>query len=312
MTLSRRHFISGMAAAGGALPFVSAENALHLDSAAVDAVSRREICVFSKHLQFLDYEATADVAAEIGFDGIDFTVRPGGHVLPENVERDLPKAVRAAQNAGLATPMMTTAISAADEPMAETTLRTAAALGIRSYRMNWVSYGEGILESLQAYRQKFRRLAELNEELGLHGAYQNHSGTQIGAPVWDLHLLLEDLDPRFAGCQYDIRHATVEGGSSWPLGLRLIHSFVRTTVIKDFVWEKREGSWQVKNVPLAEGMVDFPSYFALIKKLEIAGPISLHFEYELPQEVGRLAETSHLMRRDLQTLRTFLSDAELE
>jgi sugar phosphate isomerase/epimerase len=178
--------------------------------------------------------------------------------------------------------------------------------------MNWVSYGEGILESLEAFRPKFRRLAELNEELGLHGAYQNHSGTQIGAPVWDLHLLLEGLDPRYAGCQYDIRHATVEGGNSWPLGLRLIHPFIRTTVIKDFVWEEQGGSWRVKNVLLTEGMVDFPAYFAMIKELGVAGPISLHFEYELPQEVGRLAETSRLMRQDLQTLRGLLSDAGLE
>jgi sugar phosphate isomerase/epimerase len=83
-------------------------------------------------------------------------------------------------------------------------------------------------------------------------------------------------------------------------------------VIKDFVWEEQGGSWRVKNVLLTEGMVDFPAYFAMIKELGVAGPISLHFEYELPQEVGRLAETSRLMRQDLQTLRGLLSDAGLE
>jgi hypothetical protein len=32
----------------------------------------------------------AKAATEIGFDGVDLTVRPKGHVLPDNVEKDLP------------------------------------------------------------------------------------------------------------------------------------------------------------------------------------------------------------------------------
>jgi L-ribulose-5-phosphate 3-epimerase len=43
------------------------------------------VYIFSKHLQFLGYEDMAQAAAEIGFDGIDLTVRPGGHVPPETV-----------------------------------------------------------------------------------------------------------------------------------------------------------------------------------------------------------------------------------
>ena len=59
------------------------------------------IHLFSKHLQWLDYEGMSKVAKEIGFDGLDLTVRRKGHVLPENVERDLPKAVAAMQKLSL-------------------------------------------------------------------------------------------------------------------------------------------------------------------------------------------------------------------
>ena len=52
--------------------------------------------VFSKTLQFLEINKMVNLAAEMGFDGIDLTVRPKGHVLPENVEKVLPKAVEAA------------------------------------------------------------------------------------------------------------------------------------------------------------------------------------------------------------------------
>ncbi|MDZ7723632.1 MAG: hypothetical protein U5R06_12725 [candidate division KSB1 bacterium] len=50
----------------------------------------------------------ARTIAEIGFDGVDLTVRPGGHVLPENVTQDLPRAVKAIEKTGLKVPMMTT------------------------------------------------------------------------------------------------------------------------------------------------------------------------------------------------------------
>jgi hypothetical protein len=55
--------------------------------------------VFSKCLQWLDYPGMAGITAEAGFDGVDLTVRAGGHVLPERVEEDLPKAVEAAEPA---------------------------------------------------------------------------------------------------------------------------------------------------------------------------------------------------------------------
>ena len=62
---------------------------------------RLKIHIFSKHLQFLNYQDLAEAAAEMGFDGIDLTVRPKGHVLPERVESDMPKAVEAMRKVGL-------------------------------------------------------------------------------------------------------------------------------------------------------------------------------------------------------------------
>src|SRR5690242_16019575 len=75
-------------------------------SRAEETNGKLKICVFSKHFQWTDVTEAAAMAAQIGFDGVDLTVRKGGHVLPENVERDLPKAVETVHKAGLATPMI--------------------------------------------------------------------------------------------------------------------------------------------------------------------------------------------------------------
>jgi hypothetical protein len=75
---------------------------------AQDTPAKPQVVVFSKYLQFMDYKTLARTCREIGLDGVDLTVRPGGHVLPENVDRDLPAAVEAIRAEGLSVPMITT------------------------------------------------------------------------------------------------------------------------------------------------------------------------------------------------------------
>jgi len=303
--LPRREFLAGMGALGAAL---AAGNTTH--AAETAPAGKRVICVFSKHLQFLDYDRMAEAAAEIGFDGVDLTVRPGGHVLPENVERDLPKAVNAVKAAGLVAPMMATAVTDPADSLTERVLKTAAGLGIRYYRLGYYNYDDtrSIPDVLDDHRRKVEGLAELNAGLGLHGGYQNHAGTGVGAPVWDIWHLLRGLDPRYIGINYDIRHATAEGGNSWALGLRLLSSYIKGIVIKDFKWALSDGKWGIEDVPVGEGMVDFRHYFKLLDGYGFPGLITTHFEYKLEET---LESTGPAMRADLRALKSYLAEAGL-
>ena len=259
----------------------------------------------------MDYDEMAETAAEIGFEGIALTVRPRGHVLPEEVEDRLPLAVEAIQKAGLRVPMMTTAITDPEDPLTETILKTASDLGIGYYRMGYLNYRDdlGVAETLESYKSRMRALADMNASYGIHGAYQNHSGTRVGGAVWDLWHVLEGLDPTWIGCQYDVRHATVEGGRAWPVGMRLLAPYIQITAIKDFYWKKEGDRWEIENTPLGTGMVRFDQYVKLAEEYQIAGPISLHFEYGLPHdrhgsrtpEVKE--ETIRVMKRDVNWLK---------
>src|SRR5690606_26319459 len=133
-----------------------------------------KVHVFSKHLQFLNYRDLAEAVAEMGFDGVDLTVRPKGHVLPERVADDLPLAVEAIRNAGLSHAMMTTAVQDANDPTDRKVLETAAKLGITYYRMNWLRYPEDetIPEAIQQFQQTVKALGVLNKKLGITGCYQ--------------------------------------------------------------------------------------------------------------------------------------------
>ncbi|GAB3255096.1 sugar phosphate isomerase/epimerase [Larkinella harenae] len=314
--LQRRELLKGLLATGLAGPAIMAiaQPQPPADTAPFS------IHVFSKHLHFLNYTELAATASELGFDGVDLTVRPDGHVEPARVREDLPRAVEALKNRQLSALLMTTAVSKADEPVSRTVLETASKQGIRYYRTGWLPYpaNRPIPALLKQYRQQLGELAKLNQQLNLSGAYQNHAGTNFGSAIWDLAGVLQDINNPGLGCQYDIRHATVEGGTSWSTGLRMIHPFIRFIAIKDVVWEKVDGKWKAVSVPLGQGMVDFPAYFALLKQLNVRVPISLHLEYPLGgADQGKRALTIprekvyQAMQTDLQTLRGMLKKAGL-
>ncbi|MCG2462398.1 sugar phosphate isomerase/epimerase [Flavobacteriaceae bacterium F89] len=279
--LSRRHFVKVSSTALGAVPLLGFKSSLYPSLPAVD--ENISISLFSKHLQFLNYEDMSEAAAEMGFDGLDLTVRPKGHVLPERVVDDLPKAVAAMKKYGIKPGMMTTNVWDVNNTEQKTVLETASTLGLTHYRTDWLTYPEErtITESQAIYGQQAKKLELLNADLGLIGCYQNHAGDHVGAPIWDLLPILSATNNEHIGCQYDIRHAVVEGGSCWELGLRRIRPYVKSIVIKDFKWGLVNGKWQPVNTPLGEGMVDFKRYFSLLKKFKINVPVSLHFEYDL-------------------------------
>lgn len=241
------------------------------------------INIFSKNLHWLGYEDMARATAEMGFDGVDLTVRPDGHVEPAKVKQDLPKAVEAVRKAGLDVYMITTGLQSVHSPFAEDIIATAGNLRIPFYRMGWMNYDEklDIQANLKIFKQNLEGLASLNEKYKICGDYQNHSGSSFGSPVWDLGQLLQDLNPSWVGSQYDILHAVVEGANSWPLGLKLLKSYVHTMDIKDFMWIKNEKGWKAEVVPFGEGMIDFRNYLGQLKEFQIRGPFSMHFEYPL-------------------------------
>lgn len=260
------------------------------------------ICAFEKFLQDWSYDQLADTIADIGFAGIEATVRQGGHVPPERVEEELPKLTDALQKRGLEVTTITTDVLTPDQPLTLPVLRTAAHLGIKSYRMGSYKYDlkRPVIPQLESIRPGMEELAALNRELGIQGLYQNHSAPKnMGATVWDLYLLIKDFDPAEIGCAFDIRHATIEAGLSWPILYDVIKPHIGMLYVKDFDWDGKKA----KHVPLGTGRVD-PKFFAMIRRDQIHVPISVHVEY-LPD--GSAQENSEALRRDLQVLRGWLS-----
>lgn len=269
------------------------------------------ICLFSKHLPGLGPRELARAVKEIGLAGVDLTVRKGGHIAPEKVEADLPPAVAAIRGEGLEVPHITTGLSSGRDAEAVPVLKTAGKLGVRLFRCAHVDYkGDDVMAEGRRIGAELKSLAAVARAHGVQMLYQNHVGN-FGAALWDLARVLEPLDPRWAGVEFDVRHAVAEGGATaWRRAFQLVASRVRMICLKDFYWKKGPNGWQLENCPLGEGMVDFPAYFAMLAKAGYRGPVSLHIEYlENGDRPGSESRVLAAAKRDLEYARAQLAKA---
>ncbi len=297
--ISRRQLLSTLAAAS----FASAQT-----------TEKPTLCVFSKHLAFLDYEALGKTLVDLRVPGCDLTVRARGHVLPENVGRDLPRAHAALAEQGVSVPMITTGLLSAEDPAARPTLETAHALGVPFFKLGYYRYGDltKLDETLADVKEKVDGLAALAEEVGIRGGFHNHSGAYVGSAMWDHWSLVNDIDPSVMGYYFDPYHATVEGGrAGWRIGFNRLARRILMVAIKDFYWEKSGGKWEVRDCPLGEGMVDFPQFFKMLAGIGFTGPISMHQEFEVdgPTKSAREERTLAAIEKDVEYLRAQINAA---
>lgn len=295
MNLTRRDFLASSVAATAlaALP-------------ARAQTATPAVCVFSKHLGFItDYRALGRTAKELGADALDLTVRKGGHVLPENVTADLPRAVDAIRAEGVDVAMITTNLNSGDDQDARPILEAASKAGVRFARVGGLSYSDDgdITSELQGFQEQLRGLARLLDEYDVTGGYHNHSGgTNMSAALWDLRQVILSIGSERFGSNFDVGHAAVEGAfAGWRINARLLAPYVKMMAVKDFVWDGDRPKW----VPLGQGIVKTVEFLKIFRGHGFAGPISLHFEYKTDSNDALLEE----MRVATAKLRAYLQEA---
>lgn len=255
------------------------------------------LTLYSISLQWADYDEAASTAVQAGWPAIGWTVRGGGHVLPENVARDLPKAVGAAKKAGLQVPIIITPIRDAESPYAEAYLHTMSKLGLRYYQappLGQYDYTKDLQPQLDVWKPRIERLSKLNEKYGTTAVYHVEGGAgNIGGGGWDLWLAVKDFDPKYVGMDVDLGHATMKGGPEvWEL-LRYTHRNTLSIASKDIRWAKKtdpaqgprrsdpsdDWPWTAEYVPPGAGMVNFKAAFEYMKAIGFAGSFLHYSEY---------------------------------
>lgn len=282
--VSRREFlqVSSAGALGGAVALGAGRTAVA--PAALRGTFRGTLCLFSKPVPQLNWKELAESTKRAGFDGIDLTVRPEGHVLPERAEADLPKAVEAIRATGLKVPMITTALLSADDPAARPIISTASKLHIPYLKPGYYQYKMvNVQKEVAEAGLRFRTLVDLAKDHGIQVGYHNHP-RYIGEAIWDMARVIEPLDPRWSGYYYDLCQATIEGGESgWRVSTNLVTPRLKMVAAKDFLWKQTAPhQWRAVICPMGQGMSRWKEFFQILAKTDFHGPVSYQHEYRIP------------------------------
>src|SRR5687768_3697047 len=187
---SRRHFVHVFERLGyGREPPVLLSS---ISSAAFAAVpTPMQFVLFTDNLADLSVRAACRAAKGAGFDGLDLTLRAGGHVDPAKAQAGLAEAHAIADEEHVTIAMVSTAITDVDSPHAEAVV-SAAHHRIRNFKLGYWRYeGFGNLtKQLNDARRKLERLVQLCTRYGIRPCVHIHSGPILSnGPL--LYLLLK-------------------------------------------------------------------------------------------------------------------------
>ena len=295
--MQRREFIATTAAALGSLAHSPAADAATMPKSL-------PILGFTKSFSDLSLAESAALVEQVGWDGVDVPIRKKStHIDYQRTADDLPAFMEMLKNRGKHHVIVTTdVISLGKEE--EVFLRLLAHCGIKKYRLGFRNYQKND-EPMKVAREmaaQLKDIAALNQELGIWGGYQNHSGDYyFGGPIWDVMIAMEGTDAKHLGLCFDIAHATVEGGQSWPVQYRLARPRIGVAYIKDYRWREAKGQWHRDACEFGTGIVR-KSYFDSLKKSGFDGEFCQHHEYPLGSGNERIVR----YQRDLAALRAFL------
>ena len=296
--MTRREFM--LAAGSAALSGCLGPNA----RSAAAKVTKPEYHAFSRVFQFLkDPYRAAEFIKSCGYDGVEWTVRPGGFIEPEDAVRKLKAAKAAADKAGLKADNIVVSFLRGDDPGAGAIVMAAAEAGFKSFRGAYFKYDrtKTTQTNLDDFRRGFDTLDALARRSGLKACYQNHSTYNKSVPlfgslVWDLYEIIKDYDPRHVGIQYDPMHVRAECGPSWDHSFGAIAPWIDIVCLKDFYFildPKTRKDWLRELVPAGKGIVDFQEVKRMMALEGVAPRFTVHYDYDFPEnEAGARAFAS--------------------
>ena len=259
------------------------------------------VCLYSQHLIKIEYDSLGMVLRDLGFDGCDLAVIPGGHVPPEKAGSDLMRAIEAVSGVGLEVPILTTAVTNGADPSGRMILSIAGFMGISVFRPGYWHYGNAPdIEGRQMEVQReMMGLASIARAYNVAMAVHNMSGDNVGASVFDLSGMFRSIDPRWVGYDFDPGYAAAESPGGWYTAMRLALPRLKAVTVKDFTWTKDGGTWKAAPCPLGEGIVDWPKFFSALAKAHYVGPVTIEVKYQPKDELAAIRKDLDFVRKQL-------------
>ncbi len=303
MRFSRRELLGGIAVAAAAAAQETPPPGPRVPRPRTPPKPRTSpaVCLYSQHLIKVEFESLGMILRDIGFDGCNLAIIPGGHVPPERANSDLMRAIEAISGVGLEVPLLSTSANSATDMSGRQVMAIAGFMQIPLLRAGAFRYANADPDV---------RLAEVQRELlnfaGVARAYNvgvclpNLTGDYVGAAVWDYNGILRGIDPRWVGYDFDPGCATqTSGPEGGPNGLRVAISRLKAVTVTDTAWSKDGVQWKATPCPLGEGSVDWVRFFGTLAKAKFNGPLTIELRYQPANELTAIRKDLEFVRKQI-------------
>ena len=260
------------------------------------AIGKFKLSVFTKPWKTMSLSQLGEFVHGLGFDGIEFPVRPGYQVEPENVAA-LPAAAKRLAATGVE-------ILSVAGPMDEATIAACGEAGVPVIRiMARVNSDETYLEAEERYQREFDALLPLLERHGVTVGVQNHCGRFVASAV-GLRRLVEQYDPKLVAGVWDAAHEALNG-SEPDLALDAIWSHLCMVNLKNAIWQRTNGpeaehaQWKPYWTSGRHGLASWPKVADELKRRGYEGVVCLTAEYSDEESVERLIAEDVAFARSL-------------
>ncbi len=241
--------------------------------------------VFTKPWKEMPVSALAAHVRRLGFEGIEFPVRPGYQVEPENVATGLPQLARQLADEGIK-------VLSVAGPTDEATIAACAAAGVPTIRI-CVSIGDRpYMETVAQLQREYDALVPLLERYGVRIGIQNHNGRDVANAMAVRHLIGQ-YDPRHFGIVWDAAHEAL-AGTEPELALDIAWSHLCMVNLKNGFWLRTNGpeapyaQWRTYWTSGRHGLASWPRVAAELQRRCYEGVICLTAEYSDHDAVDRL------------------------
>jgi L-ribulose-5-phosphate 3-epimerase len=260
------------------------------------------ICVYSGNLAKVPYAMLGDIAGQIGYEGVDLTVFPGGHVNPFIANVDMVRAVEAVRASNLEVPMISTELTSMNNPAAYAVLALAYQGAVKMFRTGYWPVTAPALrqQRLAEARRDLVGLVMLGRRCNMEAMIPNRYGAYLGHSVSEAQALIGDMDPRWTGFYFDVAAALADAGpDAWPAAMKAALPRAKAVAISDF--RPKPGSPDaIEPCPLGQGTVDWARAFSTLADARFTGPISIHMDYTAKDSPNAAHNDLEFVRKHVQ------------
>ena len=252
--------------------------------------------VFTKPWKDMEAAALGAFVQRLGFEGIEFPLRPGYQVEPENAEKGLPSLARTLAAHGVR-------IMSVAGPTDEPTFAACAKAEVPVIRIMCPIRGETYLEGEQRIRKELDAMEPLCARYGVTVGIQNHSNDFVNNAC-GLRRILEGRDPRHIAAVWDAAHSALSGEDP-EFGLDIVWSHLCMVNLKNAFWKQVNGpeaeiaEWQHYYTSGSRGIASWQRIGRVLTSRGYHGVICLTAEYSAEEQVNRLIAADLAFARSL-------------